>query len=65
MKIKLISFMLVLICIFSVTVAGLFSVHRSEGRVLSPEAEAKLEAFLGQYGIELPEFPELPDFLAQ
>ncbi len=56
MKIKLISFAIILICISCVVSAGLFSVHRSEGRILSPEAKAKIEAVLEQYGIEPPAF---------
>ena len=56
MKIKLASFAIVLICLGSVICAGMFSVYRSEGRILSPEAQAKIEAFLEQYDITLPAF---------
>ena len=56
MKFKLMSFVIVLICLGSVVSAGVFSVYRSEGRVLSPEAQAKIEAFLEPYGIQLPAF---------
>ena len=65
MKIKLISFVIALICLLSTVSAGVFSVHRSEGSIMSDEDEAKIEAFLGQYGIEMPEIPELPEFPIQ
>ena len=56
MKVKIMSFVIVLICLGCVVSAGLFSVHRSEGRILSPEAQAKIEAFLEPYGVTLPTF---------
>ncbi len=62
MRIKLISIAIILICLSSSVMAGLLSVHRSEGRIISPEVQAKIEAFFSQYDIE---FPELPDFLTQ
>ena len=62
MKIKLISFAIILICISSAVAAGLLSVHRSEGRIISPEEQAKIEVFLGQYGIDM---PKLPAFLTE
>ncbi len=52
MKIKLISYVIVLICLFSAVFAGLFSVYRSEGRVISDEAQAKIEAFFQQFETE-------------
>ena len=63
MKIKLASFAIALICLSCVLAAGLFSVHRSEGRVISPEAQAKIETFLIEHGIELPAFiaQQFPD----
>lgn len=66
MKIKLISFVIALICLSCVVAAGLFSVHRSEGRVISPEAQAKIEAFLHEHDIELPAFiaEQFPDQIA-
>ena len=45
MKFKLISFVVVLICLLCVVYAGLSSIYRSEGRVISPEAQAKIEEF--------------------
>ena len=56
MRIKLISFVIVLICFFSALCAGLFSVYRSEGRIISPEAQARLEAFLEEHDVKLPAF---------
>lgn len=61
MKIKLASFLIFLICLACVVSAGLLSVHRSEGRVLTEEMQAKIEAFLEQHGVELPELPKLPE----
>ncbi len=65
MKIKLISFVIVLLCLLATVMAGVLSVHRSEGSIMSDEDEAKIEAFLGQYGIKMPEIPELPEFPMQ
>ena len=62
MKFKLISFVVVLICLLCVVYAGLASIYRSEGRVISPEAQAKIEEFCDQHGIDM---PKLPDFLTQ
>ena len=56
MRIKLISFVIVLICFFSALCAGLFSVHRSEGRIISSESQAKLETFLEEHDVKLPAF---------
>ena len=66
MKIKLISFVIALICLSCVVVAGLLSVHRSEGRVISPEAQAQIGTFLNEHGIELPTFiaEQIPDQIA-
>ena len=63
MKIKLASFAIVLICVCCVVAAGLLSVHRSEGRIISPEAQARIEAFLEEHDIELPAFiaQQFPD----
>ena len=62
MKIKVISFLIVLICLFSAVSAGLFSVYRSEGRILSDEQKAWVEAFLEQHDIDP---SKLPDFLTE
>ena len=62
MKIKLISFIIALICLLCVVYAGLASVYRSEGRVISPEVQAQIETFLGQYGVDM---PQLPAFLTE
>ncbi|MBO5841880.1 MAG: hypothetical protein J6R46_02675 [Clostridia bacterium] len=62
MKIKLISFAIILICLLSSVTGGLLSVYRSEGRIISPEEQAKIEAFLEQYGIDM---PNLPAFLTE
>lgn len=48
MKVKLISFAIVLICLLSVVAGGLLSVHRSEGRILTPEMQEQLEDFVEQ-----------------
>ena len=62
MKIKLISFVIIFLCIVSSVMGGLFSVHRSEGRIVSPEVQEKIEAFLEQYGVDM---PKLPAFLTE
>ncbi len=62
MKIKLISFLIVLICLLSAVLAGLFSVYRSEGRILSDEQKAWVEAFLDKHDIDP---SKLPDFLTE
>ena len=62
MKIKLISFLIVLICLLSAVSAGLLSVYRSEGRILSDEQKAWVEAFLDKHDIDP---SKLPDFLTQ
>ena len=49
MKIKLISYAIILICILSAVSAGLFSVYRSEGKILSDEARERIEAFIDQF----------------
>lgn len=49
MKIKLISFAIILICFLSALSAGVFSVHRSEGKILSDEAKAQIESFIQQF----------------
>ena len=56
MKMKLISLCVSLICLSAAVSAGFLSIYRSEGRVLSPETQEKIEAFLDQHGIELPAF---------
>ena len=56
MKVKLFSFAIVLICTFCVLAGGVLSVHRSEGRIISPEMQAKIEAFLDEHEIGLPTF---------
>lgn len=56
MKVKLFSFAIVLICTSCVIASGVLSVHRSEGRIISPELQAKIEAFLDEHEIELPIF---------
>ena len=56
MKIKLISLCITFICVVAVVLAGFLSIYRSEGSVLSPEVQQKLETFLDQHGIELPAF---------
>lgn len=48
MKIKLISLCIVFICVLTAVSAGVLSVHRSEGRIISPEAQAKIEAYWEQ-----------------
>ena len=62
MKIKLISLAIIFLCLLSSVIAGLLSVHRSEGRIVSPEVQEKIEAFLEQYGVDM---PELPAFLTE
>ena len=62
MKIKVISFLIVLICLLSAVLAGLFSVYRSEGRILSDEQKAWVEAFLDKHDIDP---SKLPDFLTE
>ena len=63
MKIKWASFAIALVCVCCVLTAGLLSVHRSEGRVISPEAQARIAAFLEEHDVELPAFiaQQFPD----
>ena len=49
MKFKLLYALIILICISSVTAAGLFSVQRSEGEILNEQQRAQLEEFFGQF----------------
>ena len=63
MKVKLFSFAIMLICTACVIAGGLFSVHRSEGRVISPELQAEIDAFWDEHGVELPAF--ITDFFAK
>ncbi|MBQ7380323.1 MAG: hypothetical protein IJW70_11680 [Clostridia bacterium] len=59
MKFKLIYLAIMLICLLSAVSAGLLSVHRSEGRIISPEMQAQIEAFLDEHDIQIPELPEI------
>ena len=61
MKVKLFSFAILLICAACVIAGGLLSVHRSEGRIISPELQAEIEAFLDRHEIEF----EIPAFLTE
>ena len=56
MKIKLIGVGVVLVCVLATVSAGLLSVYRSEDRLISPQAQQSIEAFLAQYDITLPAF---------
>ncbi len=58
MKFKLIYLAVMLICLLSAVSAGLLSVHRSEGRIISPEMQAQIEAFLDEHDIQIPELPK-------
>ena len=49
MKVKLLSFAIVLICLCSVLFAGVLSVYRSEGKVISDEMAAQIEAYIQQF----------------
>ena len=59
MKFKLIYLAIMLICLLSAVSAGLLSVHRSEGRIISPEMQAQIEAGLDEHDIQIPELPEI------
>ncbi len=48
MKFKLIYAAIFLICLLSAISAGLLSVHRSEGKIMSDEDRVRIEAFVEQ-----------------
>ena len=48
MKAKLVYFAILMICMICVVSAGLLSVHRSEGQVLSDEMQAQIDAIVQQ-----------------
>lgn len=52
MKAKLMYGIIFLICLCCVIGAGLLSVSRSEGRILSPEVQAHIEAFVEGFAKE-------------
>ncbi len=52
MKFKLIYAAIFLICLLSAASAGLLSVHRCEGKIMSDEDRAKIEAFVERLTVE-------------
>ena len=49
MKQKLLSLIIFIVCLISAVSAGLFSVYRSEGKIISEEAAIRIEEFVNQF----------------
>lgn len=49
MKYKLLSLFIFIVCLISAVSAGLFSVYRSEGKIISEEAAVRIEEFVNQF----------------
>ena len=56
MKIKLISFAIILICLTCALFAGVLSLQRSRGVVITPEEKVKIEAILERFDIIPPAY---------